>query len=137
MSVELSQLLQLLAGQRSVLTIGCVPRAAAAVLELNPGVVYLGSKEARHIFESHNDIAGEDLMLMTFAVEQGTYYKDPKRPDCVSVIYESCTSGKQLLLALKKVGFGEMWVSTYHRTNPKKVRQRQGKWSVIFKPAKR
>ena len=131
MSVELSQLLQLIAGQRKVLTIGNAPYATARAMNCFPGVVNLGWKEARHIFESHKDISGEDLMLLTFAVEKGTYHKDPKRPDCVSVVYQSCVDSSLYLLALKRVSPGELWVSTYHHTNPKKVRQRQGKWPII------
>ena len=70
-------------------------------------------------------------MLLTFAVENGQYYKDPKRRDGLSVVYKSCVTGKPYLLGLKRVGPGELWVSTYHHTNPKKVKQRQGKWPVL------
>ncbi|WP_419953367.1 hypothetical protein [Methylobacterium sp.] len=134
MAVELSQLLQLLAGQRAVLTIGAAPRPVAQLIDCIPGIVNLGSKEAKHIFESHDDMTGEDLMLLTFAVEKGRYYKDPKRPESLSVVYHSCLTGKPYLLALKRVGRGELWIATYHHTNEKKIKQRQGKWPLLYEP---
>ncbi|MGA4555647.1 hypothetical protein [Methylorubrum aminovorans] len=124
-------MLQLIAGQRKVLHIGSVPHEVAAKIDCLPGIVHLGWKEARHIFDSHDDINGEDMMLLTFAVEKGQYYRDPKRPECLSVVYYSCITGRPYILALKRVGPGELWISTYHHTNPKKVKQRQAKWPLL------
>lgn len=132
MAVELSQLAQLCIGHRKVLTIGNVPRVVAETLNCIPGIVNLRHQEALHIFASHpNDMSIDDLMLLTFVVERGKYYRDPKRHDGMSVVYQSQENSKMYLLGLKRVGPGELWISTYHRTNPTKVRQRQSKWPVL------
>jgi hypothetical protein len=77
MTIELSHLMQLVAGTRRYLTIGSLPRSIAAHFGCNPGIVYLRHEEAIHIFQGHEDVDGEDLMHMTFAVEKGRYHADP------------------------------------------------------------
>jgi hypothetical protein len=49
----------------------------------------------------------------------------------MTVIYYSSVTGKPYQLALKVVDSCEVWVSTFHHTNERKITQRVGKWPVI------
>ena len=124
MSVELSQLMQLVVGQRKFLTVGSLPIEARRYFGCNPGLVYLRDKEARHIFNGHSDVSPQDALFIGLAVETGRYYEDPKRPNCTSVVYRNRETGRPYLLGLKIVDPHEVWVSTFHHTNDQKIRQR-------------
>ena len=136
MNIELSYLLDLLAGRRRFLTVGDLPRPVADHLRCHPAVVYLRNLEARKIWETHQEVTGIDLLQMSLALTKGCYYADPKRARCVTSIY-TAENGKPYVLGLKSADNGhEVWVATYYRTNADEVARRFGRWGVI-RPAKK
>jgi hypothetical protein len=135
MGIELSQLMRLSSGQIPVLTVGNLPPAVAQYLKAHPGIVFLRNHELKHIWQAHADISADDLLQLTLAVERGKYYADPKRRNCVTCIYINVLNGRPYVVGIKTASNGsETWISTYHRSNPRKVEARHGKWAYLCGP---
>lgn len=89
MSIELSHLMQVILGQRPVLTVADLPRPVADHLKAMPAIVFLRNRELEHILRDHTYITPFNLMQLPDAIRSGAYYEDPKRPNCVTCLYRS------------------------------------------------
>jgi hypothetical protein len=137
MSIELSELMQLMAGRKPVLTIGNLPRSVAAYLKAHPAIVYLRRRELIKILEKHTEIELDHLMHLTFAIEKGKYYSDPNRTNCVSSIYYNNDNEKAYVVGIKTALNGsEVWISTYHRSTRVKLERRYAQSQYLCGPKK-
>lgn len=128
MAIELSHLMQLVAGQKQVLTVGDLPRSVAAAVGCHPAVVYLGHREVLKIVRAHGDGVGvEQLQCLTFAVSDAEYRLDSMRKNALSLYYQNPIDKEFYVVGLKHAsGRREVWVSTFFRTSENKQRaQRQ------------
>lgn len=138
MAIELSELMQVILGQRPVLTVGNLPRPVADHLKAHPGIVFLRHIELKHILSDHTYILPYDVMHLTFAIESGAYYEDPKRKNAVTCLYHNQDSGRFYTVGIKTASNGsETWIATYHRAKDRFVRSREAKWKHIWGPKKK
>jgi hypothetical protein len=137
MAIELSHLMQVILGQRPVLTVGDLPRPVATYLKAHPAIVFLRHSELKHILSDHTYIAPFDVMNLTFAIEKGAYFEDPKRKNAVTCIYRNADNDRYYTVGIKTASNGsETWIATYHRAKDRFVRSREGKWKLICGPKK-
>jgi hypothetical protein len=134
MAVELSRLMQLAMGQLPALQMGDLPRPVAEYLKCHPAIVWLGPNELTKIARKHgDDIKLEQLQCMPFALRDGEYYTEDRRPNCVTIIYRERTAGLQYTIGLKAAGRGsEVWVQTFHRIDDRKAARRRAARSFLF-----
>lgn len=137
MAIELSHLMQVILGQRPVLTVGDLPRAVASHLNASPGIVFLRHIELKHILKDHTYIAPFDVMHLTFAIESGAYFEDPKRKNAVTCLYRNADNDRYYTVGIKTASNGsETWIATYHRAKDRFVKSRESKWKHIWGPKK-
>jgi hypothetical protein len=125
MPVELSQLMNLALGRIPSLFVGELPRPVAAYLGANPGCAYLGRDELAKIVGKHPDVVYEDVQHVPYAIRRGYFFRHPKKPNCVTLIWKREDNGKHYLLGLKAANSGEVWVQTMHRLSPRKAKNRE------------
>ena len=132
MPLELSHLMQLALGQITSLTVGDLPRPVAEYLKCHPAIVFIGNKEFFKIRKRHPNIEVAEFQHLTLAVRNGLYLTDSSRPNCVTLIYRNPDNGKLYQVGLKSaLQGGEVWVATYHRTNPGNAKQRMNQSDVL------
>jgi hypothetical protein len=127
MPVELSQLMQLVAGQRQSLQVGDLPRVVAERLECHPAVVYLGHREVIKIVRLHGStIKVEELQSLPYMVRDAEYRVDPMRRVCASLYFHDQEKACLYVIGLKPAcRGGEIWISTFYRSSvEKQVSQR-------------
>jgi hypothetical protein len=134
MPVELSHLMQLVAGQKPSLQVGDLPRPVAEYLRCHPAIVYLGHSEVLKIVRKHREIRVEELQCLPYAIANGEYRDDPQRGQCVTVYYNESTRNKLYIVGLKSAcRGGEVWVQTFHRTTPDKAKNKQQNSTLLYK----
>src|SRR5262245_8522458 len=117
MPVELSLLMQLVAGQKTSLPVGDLPHDVAKYLKCHPAIAYLGHKEVTKIVRKHGDVRIEQLQSLPYAIKDGEYRDDPGRGNCVTIYWENPTDRALYLIGLKSASIGgEVWVQTFHKT---------------------
>jgi len=138
MPIELSQLMQLFAGQKPSLQVGELPRPVAAHLRCSPGVVYLGHNEFRKIVGKHTEVCVADVQLLHDAVRNGRYYSDEQgRSNCATIIHERGSEEMAFLVGLKVAEKGgEVWVSTYHRIGKRRLGRRLKRAKLLLDASK-
>lgn len=104
--------------------VGNLPHAVAQHLKCHPAVVYLRRTEALKIFAKHTEIKEYDLQFLPVLIEHGAYIWSAKRPKTITAFYPERMTDKFFLAALKAADSGsEVWVSTFHRSNPTYMEQ--------------
>jgi len=134
MPVELSQLMQLAMGRPPALQVGDLPRPVAQHLKCHPAIVWLGAAELSKIVKKHgSEIKLEQLQCLPFAIRDGEYYSEIKRPNCVTVYYRDRDTKLQYIIGLKPASRGcEVWVQTFFRIDDTKAARRQARDTFLF-----
>ena len=124
MPIELSILHQLIAHQRTAVQIGDMPEAAAKSFGCHPGIIFLGSREAKKLLEKHT-LTLAAIQNIPFGMRDGRWFWDNRRDDCAVLVYASREDGQLYYASVKKVGPGhELWLQTCHRTTLAKAARR-------------
>ena len=129
--------MQLVAGQKPVLTVGDLPRVVAEAVSCHPAIVYVGHKEVVKIVRGHSEGVGvEQLQCLTFAVRDAEYRLDAMRRNALSLYYRSPIDEEFYVIGLKHAcGRREVWVSTFYRTSEDKQRSQRER-STLLRPQK-
>jgi len=137
MPIELSELMKLAMNKRPSLFVGELPRPVASYLKCNPGVVYLGHREFLKIQNKHPEIETEEFQSLHLIVKDGMYLPDLKRPSCVTIFWKDPEIPLPYLVGLKAADAGgEVWVSTFHRTNQTQIDSRCRRDGILLKGKK-
>jgi len=134
MPVELSQLMQLVAGKLPALQVGDLPRPVAEHLGCHPAIVWLGHNEVQKIVMKHGDcINVPQLQCLPFAIRDGAYYFEPNRLKSVTVFHRFANDDLQYVIGLKPADRGsEVWVQTFFRIDDTKANKRMAKSTLLF-----
>lgn len=134
MPVELSQLMQLVAGKTPALQVGDLPRPVAEFLGCHPAIVWLGHREVQKIVRKHGDsINVPHLQSLPFAIKDGSYYSDPSRTNCVTIYHRFSHDELQYVIGLKPADRGcEVWVQTFYRIDDTKADKRKAKATLLY-----
>jgi hypothetical protein len=119
--------MQLVAGQRSSVQVGELPRAVAKHLKCEPGVVYLGHKEVVKIVRKHGTtVRVEQLQCLPFAIHDGEYRADPARNGPLTIYYRDGYDDHLYVIGLKSAcKGGEVWIRTLFLCSEDNVRNQR------------
>lgn len=123
MSLEASQLDELMFGRRPNVEIGYVPESVRAHLGSAVGAVYLSKPTLDKIIRKHADVGRFDMLFVSQLLRVGQYFAD--RPGTVVAFGTRADDGRLYRAVVKVAAKCEIWLSTFHRANVGQLRKAQ------------
>jgi hypothetical protein len=133
MPVELSHLMQLVAGRKQSLPVGDLPRGIANYMNCHPGIVYLGHREVIKIVGKHGEkIRVEQLQCLPFAIKDGEYRADPARGGSVSIYYRNPFDNELYVIGIKAAAKGgEVWICTLYQGSERNAENQRKRGTML------